>query len=205
MVILPLLAVLLIGCAQVPVDFTRFTLLADRNNARTVLINEENFAEWESPAFKIDAIVYQYKQVVVAELIIINHADKDIEPTDYKITLTDGRDYKPLRLLTRDELTAIKNRVAGGTTGSMQDQVIEGTMNTILATMNVPTKDKLLEIIQQGIDNYFAFRPIYAKERRQGVLCYLPDFTLEYPLTVSLKFKQEGVDFRFMPIKNKGG
>jgi len=196
------LPALLWGCATIPLQFTRFDLIPDRKETRTVRIGEENYAEFDTPNYKINAVVYEYSSVVVAELIILNRTKGDVGSDQYSVELTDGRDYKPVRLLTRDELIAIKSRYSGGgKPGSMQDQLIESTMNTVMNTLNVPTKDRLISYINQGIDNYFAFRPVYAGESRQGVLCFLPDFKLEYPLTIRVKLKEEKAEFRFLPQK----
>ena len=70
-----------------------------------------------------------------------------------------------------------------------------------MGALDAPTKGKLAQIIQYGIDNYFSYRPIYKGEQRSGILCFIPNFKLEYPLTLRVKIQKKTIDLLFYPEK----
>jgi hypothetical protein len=103
-------------------------------------------------------------------------------------------------MLTRDDLVAVRNRLSGVSNRAFQDQLIDLTITNVMKVANVPTKDQMIALLNQAIENYFEFRPIYARETRQGFICFLPHFNLEYPLTLTLKVKKREINVRFMPV-----
>lgn len=192
----------LCGCAEVPLEISRFDPVVDRPEVKLVLINNEPQAVFEDDKYKITAGLYEYNTIFALILAIRNETDKDLPADDYSIRLADGRDLKTIRMLTRQDLMATKSKYSsGGGSGGFQDQLLQATMDTLMNTLNVSTKQRLIKIIDQGIEQYFAFRPIYANDKRDGVLCFLPDFKLEYPITLIIKIRDEKVEMRFTPPK----
>jgi len=64
----------------------------------------------------------------------------------------------------------------------------------------------MLKGLDDAIDNYFSFRAIYAREKREGILCFMVDFKLEYPITLMIKIKDKVAWIRFLPPNmGKGG
>jgi hypothetical protein len=197
------LSLLLFGCAQVPLDLQKFDPAADLPQKTVFQKDNETYLAFEDKTAKVSTAIYEYNTVIVIPLEITNKTGQDIANAEYTITLADGRDRKTVKLISRDDLVKIKGKYSGGGSSALQDQVIETTITSLMNAVNLPTKDRLIKIIDQGIDQYFEFRPIYARETRSGVLCFIPDFKLEYPLTLSLKIKGEPIDLQFFPRVKK--
>lgn len=201
-----LLAMLLfVGCAQVSTyKAIKYEPLAVPGKTTCYIDKEITFACHSGDKIKISAAMVGYNNYLVASTIrITNHTGSDIEPGEYSVDLYDGKDLKPVRELTRDELQNVKNTVAGGPgSGAIQDQIINTSVNTIMGALDAPTKNKLAHIIQYGIDNYFSYRPIYKGSERNGILCFIPNFKLEYPLTLRIKIQKKTVDILFYPEKS---
>lgn len=176
---------LLFGCAPVPLDVNHFS-------------PEE--IKLETADITGKAALYEYNSVLVVDLTLANRSSMDILPKEYSVVLADGRDLKPVKMLKRSDLVEVRSKyTAGNTGGAIQDQLIAATMNNVMNAVNVPTKDKLINIIDKGIAQYFEFRPIYAGAERSGVLCFLPDFKLEYPLTLTVKCRDKKIEAQFQP------
>ncbi len=201
-VLLLLSGAFLLGCAQAPLDVVRFDPVLDRKEIKTAIIAGETFAEYETPDFRVSTAVFEFNGVIANSLEIRNNSDTDLPPTEYSFSLADGRDQKPIKMLSRQDLIATRAKLAGGGGGgNIQDQLIQATVDTIMNTINTPTKAKLINIVDEGVKNYFSFRPVYAKESRSGIVCFIPDFQLEYPLTLTVKIRGETARFRFNPKK----
>ena len=176
---------LLLGCAQVPPEVNRFSPLENK---------------LENADVTGRAILYEYNSVLVLYVELSNKTARDITAKEYTIELSDGRDLKPVKMLKRSDLEEVKAKYSGGgAQGAIQDQLIAASMNNIMNAVNVPTRDKLISIIERGIDEYFEFRPLYAGEQRKGVLCFLPEFKLEYPLTLTIKERGKTLAVQFQP------
>jgi hypothetical protein len=195
-------AAFLCGCAQVPLDVNRFDPVLDRKGITTVTIANETFAEYETPDLRLTTAIFEFNGVIANSLEIRNNSDADLPVSEYSFSLADGRDLKPIKILSRQDLVATRTKLAGGgSSGNIQDQLIQATVDTILNSINTPTKNKLINIVDEGIKNYFSFRPVYAQGKRSGVICFLPDFQLEYPLTLTVKVRGETACFKFNPRK----
>lgn len=203
--LLPLLLLpLLFGCAQVATyNMTYFQPVNVPAKTFNYLDQTVSYASYSNDDVEIAASIVEYNTyIIVASLKIVNVSGKTIEPESYSIALFDGKDYKSIRLLTRDEVQSVKNTVAGGPSGgAIQDQIINTSVNTLMSAVDAPTKGKLVRIIQYGIDNYFSFRPIWIKGQREGFLCFLPNFKLEFPLTLRIKMNGKVIDLKFVPKK----
>ncbi|HLD34966.1 MAG TPA: hypothetical protein VJB62_03830 [Patescibacteria group bacterium] len=197
-----LAALALFGCAQVPLDITKYVPQdAKIKPFESFISTIQLYSLNEDPDYEVDANIYEYNNVLSMIIAIQNKTKEDLAPENYSITLADGRDLKKIKLLSRQELINIRAKYAGDSNGAIQDKVVEATMTNALKVANMPTKEKLADLITIGINNYFSFRTIYANDTRQGVLCFIPDFKLEYPLTLSVKINDRVLPFYFMPEK----
>lgn len=197
------LVFLLSGCTQPPLETNAYDPVLDQPGLKTVLISNERFAQYEDAKYRITSAVFEFNGVVAISLEIRNKTAVDLTAADYAISLTDGRDRQPVKMLSRADLVATKTKLAGGSGGNIQDQLIQATVDTLMNTLNTPTKEKLIRIVELGIKEYYSFRSIYAGDKRSGVLCFLPDFQLEYPLTLTVRLKAETVNIRFFPAKKQ--
>jgi len=198
-----LLPLFLFGCAEAPINITHFDVVPNPPRVKTFLLNNVNYASYETTDHKVIAALFEYQAVMVLPLEIINLTDADIEAAQYSVGLFDGRDLKPIKMLKREDLIAFKNKQQGGeaVVGGIEGQVIQGTLNAILGATNRDAKGYVIKGVDQAIDRYFTFRPIYAREAREGILCFLLDFKEEDPITLRIKLKGEEIKLQFLPRK----
>lgn len=201
LIFLAIACIMLAGCAQTPLQTTKFTPQNDRMPVTTPYIPDlPLYYLYSDPSLEVSANIYEYNNMLTLFIIIKNKTKENLLPENYSISLTDGRDYKEIKMLSRQDLINIRSKYIDASNGSIQDQVIEATMTNAMKVANMPTKEKLAELITLGVNNYFSFRPVYPNEVRQGVLCFLPDFKLEYPLTIFIKIKSKNLAFHFLPV-----
>ncbi len=186
---------LISGCFQNPIqDPIQITKYCPKENpilASSFLSNWDMYEIYRDQDVVINSSIYNVNGGVILFIAIFNNTREDISTTNYSITLTDGKDKKPIRMLERSDLIALKSKYLTGSSGSLQDQLIQNTVDTAMKTVNLSTKDKIIEVINQGINNYFSFRPIYAGKTRQGIICLIPDFNLEFPLNLTIKINNK--------------
>jgi len=196
----------LFGCAKPPVEVNHFIPAPNQLHVKkAVKHNSETYSVYDNDRFKIETAIYEYKGIIVVPLEITNKEKKDIEPQEYKIALSDGRDYKEIKMLSRQDIILTRGRYQGNPPSlGLSNQLIETTFQTVSSIVSPPTKDRLIQALDYAINNYFSFRPIYAGETRTGILCFLVDFKLEYPLTLTLAAKEEKVHIYFWPDSNLG-
>lgn len=187
------------GCSQAPIQIKKYTPKNAKVKISTPFLHEFSLYQiYDAHDYNIQANIYEYNNIIAVMIEITNKSAKNLEAEEYTIDLTDGRDFKPIRMLKRQDLINIRAKFTSGTKGAIQDQVIEATMNNAMKVANVNTKEKLVSLLNLAIDNYFSFRTIYAKETRQGLLGFMPDFKLEYPLTIFIKLPEKEVAFQFL-------
>jgi hypothetical protein len=186
------------GCVQRPMDVTELKPRGISVEAQSSFFRDfDMFPVYHGKDFSISASIFEYNLVLGVLLEIKNNSSKNLSAKDYAVTLADGRDHKIIKMLSRDDLVAIRSKVAGTSDRALQDQLIETAFNNAMKVANVPTKDQMVALLNEGIQSYFAFRPIYAHETRRGLLAFVPHFTLEYPLTLTVKIKGETLAFEF--------
>lgn len=200
--ILPVAAVLLTGCAKTPIEVMRFDPINDTPDTKILVKNNETFISKRSKTFKVTSALFESQSIMIMPLEIVNYTGEDIQTSEYSVSLHDGRDMKQLKMLGRDELVAVKNKLEGNPgAGGFENQIINTTVNTVMGMTNLSSKEYIIKSIADAIDNYFSFRPIYTREKREGILCFIIDFKPEYPITLVVKIKDEDFYFRFMPRK----
>jgi hypothetical protein len=190
------------GCSQVqtPIEAKYYMPLTAGTNQRTFTLDKEIYVSAEAKSGNITLKLFEYNSALALSMSIQNKTFQDIEPNEYSFELFDGRDLKPVKMLSREDLIKIKAKLSGGGSNAIQDQVINVAMTNAMNAVNMPTKDKLIKLMDEAISKSFAFRPIYHREIREGVICFLPNFALEYPLTLIVKINEEKTTFKFLPL-----
>lgn len=196
-----LLTIFIFGCAQMPLEIIKYLPQNAGSKLEPSFIQDLNlYNVYEDNNFDVDANVYEYNNIIALLIAVKNKRAEMLSPEDYSIGLADGRDLKPVRMLSRQELLNIKLKYTSNDRGAITDQAIEATMGNVMKIANFPTKEKMAELIDLGANNYFSFRPIYQGEIRQGILCFMPDFKLEYPLTVQVKLPGKVLALKYWPV-----
>ncbi|MFA4858553.1 MAG: hypothetical protein WC901_07215 [Candidatus Margulisiibacteriota bacterium] len=193
----------LLGCTtQRPANLIEFSPKGCTVEATDTFITDfDAFPVYKSKEFEVVASVYEYNLVLGLIVAIKNNTTKDLTPTDYTIGLADGRDLKPIKMLSREDLIIVRDKVAGVSNRALQDRLIDTAYNNAMKVANMPTKDQLLALLNMSIEKYFSFRPIYAGKTRQGLLCFVSDFTLEYPLTLKMRVKKQSFTVEFEKVE----
>ncbi|MFA5839162.1 MAG: hypothetical protein WC890_00735 [Candidatus Margulisiibacteriota bacterium] len=166
----------------------------------------DQFIAYRSAEFNISAKLYEKVSLFGLDLRIENKTGNTVGTLEYSVGIFDGRDHKPLTILTREQVIDYRNKIATGgsikTGNSMVDYSI-GQISGLFQTMTRGETSAYLAIIDWGINHYFAFRPIYANEDREGVLVAASNFMLEYPVAVVIKIRDKKIDLRFLPPPSK--
>ena len=196
---------LLAGCANPPVKVEHFVPLTATAREDIVMRGEYPFIEHSDKDHWISATLAGAQSVYIVSLKVVNKTAADLEPEDYSVSLVDGRDAKPLSLISREAVIGYRAHLAGGgqelKSGSPMADIALAQLNKVVGSLGETQKSELLQSIDSAIEHYFAFRPIYAGEARDGVLCYYPNFILEYPLILKLKLRDKTLDLKFWPPK----
>ncbi len=200
--LLLLLFPLLCGCAEPPVAIDRYDPIASSADQSVVSRGNDKFIEQQDAGLFVSAMLAGSKNVFVVVLKIENKTAADIKTADYAILLADGRDEKPLALLPREAVIEYRSKLASGReikSGNAMMDLALAQLSSMAKSMGSSQLKEFLQSVDWAVDHYFAFRPIYAHEAREGVLCYYADFIPEYPLTLKLKIKDKLIDLKFQP------
>jgi hypothetical protein len=203
--LLPLLAItLLYGCAKAPVEFDHYQPViknaGDKLEAQWGLSAIKN----GNAAYTVTGLLVGAENVVVVYLKIENRTGSDLLPSDYSVGLTDGRDRLPLQLISREAVIAYRAREAGGDKVSSGNGMVDlalTQLGNLTRTMGNSQLVQFLASLDWAVDHYFAFRPVYAGQSREGLLCYSVNFVREYPLTLEVRIGDRTYDFDFLPVK----
>ena len=201
--LLILLLPLLCGCAQAPLDVNRFDLISSLPNVTTASKEGGAYAVYDGPGSKVTAALFEYQNVYVVHLAIENKTSTDVQTKEYSVGLYDGRDYMPLKALTRKDLLDFKAQYSkpSGAVASFGAPDVVAALTNVVNTVVPSSRAAILESIDHAVDSYYVFRPIYSHETREGIICYLLDFKPEYPITLRVALKGQNIDFKFMPEK----
>jgi hypothetical protein len=140
---------------------------------------------------------------MVLPLYIKNKTNDTVQPEDYSIALFDGRDLMPIRMLTLNDLKAIRNKNANPQGFNLLNPSVQGAVSAVDSLIKLPGNTSVNSSFDYIQNNYFSFRPLYANETRYGALVFFHDFKLELPVTLIITIKGERNVFFFNPIKTK--
>ncbi|MFH0887048.1 MAG: hypothetical protein V1843_02650 [bacterium] len=195
------IAGLILGCNAAPLEFNRFDPVIYPPYMKTVIQDNEKYVSYEDTKYKVNTVVLEYQGILLTNIVIDNKTARDIDAKDYSIQLCDGRDYKPLKMVSRKDIAAIKATYTGNASGgNIQDQAIAAASAALLEIFQPSSKSQIIQGLDKAIDNYFSFRPIYAHESRSGIISFVADFKLEYPLTFIIKLENEKIELAFKPV-----
>lgn len=200
-----LLAILLsCGCAKAPVTVDYYQPAAKLPNDKITAQGNFLFISNVNDDYAVKAMLSGGENIMVVYLTIDNKTVSDLTAADYSVRLTDGLDRKPLQLISREVVMAYRAQVAAGDKVSSGNAMVDAALTQLsgmVKSMGSTELAQFLTSMNWAIDHYFAFRPVYAKRSREGVLCYFVNFIREYPLTLEIKIKNKTIDFDFLPLK----
>lgn len=195
-----LLMTFILGCAQTnQLPIVRYELQLPEQ-AKKVSKWDEDFYVYDRPEYRLSLAVFEHGGLIVIPIEIDSKSKERIEPDQYFIQLYDGRDKLPIKVITRQDLEAIKNKSSGGPGLNLLSPSLQGALGAFNSIVNYPETSALAQELDKAISLYFAFRPIYPYETRKGFLAFYHDFELEYPLTLYVKIKGEEAAFFFVPM-----
>lgn len=198
----------LFGCSSTPmppsIKIMRFDPVINSPNIDTFTSTElsikgETMARYTSPNYKIQTAVFEALSIMIVPITIVNNTGDDLQPSNYSISLEDGRDMKTIKMLSRSEMIKIQDKLKGGTGSGLEQQVINTAVDSFMDITNSTDKQDVIRGLDAAINNYFAFRPVYAYDKRFGVLCFLLDFKAEYPISLRVKIHKQDVILKFFP------
>lgn len=197
--------VLSFGCAGRStsfVDMDRYYVYDPQGLKQTTKHGETYFVK-ESQDYSITFTVFGYKNFLALPIEIKNKTTSDFEPEDYSIALYDGMDLLPAKMITRDELSIIEKKLLDVKGFNITSPSIQGAVSTVDSLINMPANSSLGGDIQSIMNNYFEFRPVYAKSSRKGFIAFFHDFKLEYPLTLKITIDGQDKYFYLAPVPKK--
>ena len=197
-----LLAVTLLGCAPAPVKIIRYEPVAISPREMVAVRGGEKYLDYMDEDYEISAALHGSENVFVISLRLMNKTAQDLKASEYSIGMTDGLDYKPLQLISREVVIEYRRKISTGQDIKSGNSMLDLGLNQLSGMVRGIGRTEFSQFllsVDWAIAHYFAFRPIYAGRTREGVLCYYADFILEYPLTLRFRLKNRPIDFRFLP------
>lgn len=180
-------------------DLDRYYVFSPKN-LKTFAKNNNKYYVYDTPEYKLTFALLGYQEFLIVQLTINNKTDQDFEPSAYSLALYDGRDSLPIKMITRDSLTAIQKKIFDSNGGfNLASPSIQGAMGTVDSLLSLPANSALGNDLKTVISKYFAFRPVYAKSTRSGFIGFFHDFKLEYPITFSMAINGKNHHFFFAP------
>ena len=195
-------AVIATGCAKAPVKITYYEPVITSPEQKIEVENNQKVIKYSDNDYGVSAAMAGSQGIIVAALRIASHTGKDIKADEYTVELLDGRDLKPLKLVSREVIVEYRNKLSAGQeikTGNGMLDLALTQFSGIVEGMGRSERSEFIRSVDLAIDHYFAFRTIYVNEPREGVLSYYADFILEYPLTLRVKLRDKQIDLRFNP------
>ena len=164
--------------------------------------NGEEYIACQSDEYDISAHLYGKVSMFGLALRIENKTNNTVGSAEYSIGIYDGRDHKPLKIIDRDKVIVYRNKLASGGSIKTGNSMVDYSMVQITGLFHSMTRGEAsvyLSYIDWALEHYYAFRPIYAHEAREGILVAETDFMLEYPIVVVIKINNKDIQFRFIP------
>ncbi|MFH2034045.1 MAG: hypothetical protein ABIJ26_05005, partial [Candidatus Margulisiibacteriota bacterium] len=159
----------------------------------------EPFVTYEDKNYLITTAMFQYQTFIVISLSIKNKTQNTIGADQYSVDLYDGRDFLPIMKILREDIVAFRGKVEAPTSLGVPDPAIEAALSTVVSLVKPKSQSELVKGLNRIIDSYYAFRPIYPGETRDGFISYLVAFKLEYPVTMVVKIKDKKIAIPFNP------
>lgn len=195
---------LLYGCGGTPIKVTRYDPIVLSEYLTVFTQNGEKLVRYQDINYKVETALFEYNNIMLMPIEITNNTKTIIMPDDYSLSLYDGRDFMPIKMLTRQEIMKVKAQYESGKSGgSLQEQAIQGTLSLMMHALQPSDRSLIMKGLDKAIDDYFEFRPIYPLETRKGILCFFVDFKLEYPLSLNVNIKDEDISIEFLPRPKK--
>lgn len=165
------------------------------------------YAQWETDRYKVLSALYEYKGIYVAEVEMTNKTNINVQPGEYSVALSDGNDRLPFTMISAETIQRIRDGVKGEKDGNLglqeaEQRVLDAAVS-IFQSMKPSDAELLKKSLGMVIDQYFAFRPLWAGQTRKGLIAFQPGFRLEFPLRLSLAIKGDKMEIVFVP--SKGG
>ena len=201
LLLLPLL--MLCGCSA-PLEINRFQPAPGQAELTVINKANEDHLRYADPDYIVTAALFEARNVFVLSLEINNRTDARINPQDYSIALCDGRDLKPLLQFSREDIINFKLAYETGQPIKTGEPAVDAALTTVGRLFQPSSRTETLKSLDQAIEDYFSFRPLYPGETREGILCYHADFRLEYPLSLVTKIKGKTITFKWLPLPGKG-
>lgn len=182
------------GNSPQSISLTRYHIISPTNLTPFLRFNEQYYVD-AAQDFDLSFAMFGYKDFIAVNLDIKNKTYSDLEPKDYSFALFDGKDHLPIKLIERDDLNAIEKKLIDPKGFNLTSPSVQGVFSSIDSIMKMPENSSLGQNIQNIINKYFAFRPVYARSTRSGWLAFFHDFQLEYPLL--LKVTVKGAEYKY--------
>lgn len=200
--------ILICGCtAQVPQEVNAYKPANLQPGVTEVKMPHVTYAQWESDRFKVLSALYEYKGIYVAEVEMTNKTNVNVQPDQYSVALSDGNDRLPFKIISSETIQIIRDGVKVDKDGNLDLKEAEQRVLDAAVSVFQSMKPSDAEMVKKGldkvVDQYFAFRPLWAGQTRKGLIAFQPDFRLEYPLRLSLSIKSDRTEIIFVP--SKGG
>lgn len=189
----------LCGCAA-PLEINRFQPAAGQPDLRVITKANEDHLRYADPDYVVTAALFEARNVFVLSLDITNQTDARINAQYYSVGLYDGRDLEPLKQFSREDIINFKLAYESGQPIKTGEPAVDAALTTVVKVFQPSSRSEALKSLKKAIEDYFPFRPLYPKERREGILCYHADFRLEYPLSLVIKIKEKNIIFKWMPM-----
>jgi hypothetical protein len=193
---------ILCGCAA-PLEINRFQPAPGQPDLTVITQANEDHLRHTDPDYTVTAVLFEARNVFVLSLAIQNRTNSRIDPADYSVGLHDGRDLKPLQQFSRDDIINFKIAYESGKPIRTGDAAVDAALTTVVKVFDPSSRSELIKNLNQAIEDYFSFRPLYPKETREGILCYHADFRLEYPLSLLVRLKEKTIAFKWLPARGK--
>ena len=181
------------------IDIDRYYVFQPKGLKQVVRHGEQYFIS-ENKDHEAVFAIFGYKELLALGLEIRNKTGKDIEPEQYSLKLYDGRDLLPIKLITKEDLYQIEKKLMDPKGFSLSSPSIQGAVSAVDSLISLPSSSYLGSNLQNIIENYFEFRPVYANSSRKGFLAFYHGFKLEYPLALELNIKGESKMYYFAPV-----
>jgi len=166
-----------------------------------VPFGDETVYEYNTGNASIRTNVFGYQGLIIAPIQIKNLTNEDLAAKDYSINLYDGKDRLAVKMLSKADLIQIEAKLSNPASVNILNPTIQGAVSAVDSLLKFPGNSSISSNLNNAIEKYFEFRPVYAGATRTGFLAFFHDFRLEYPLTLELTIKNKKYSFFFNPEK----